>query len=533
MIRTLTVNKSFFSKKRKFLFILTTALTIFVCLLCVHGIYSFSEGSDDFFHMYIDDVKVGDFASYEDALEVLGEARRNVAASYDSIVFMDYEMRIESENVLTGDITPKKEAIENARNLIIGSLKSALSPSYTVKMGDKMVTLSAEEDVLVFLNEAIDRYNPGGRFEVRLVHSPGRDFNALTAEVVDTYTETESESYGFLPKGGAGDYIYNQLKIKPEDAKEVSFQDYQTGLISIGFVESIEIAEGYVPSSQIVSLQDAIDSIIKEHESAYEYKVVSGDTLSGISLNLNVPIEEIVALNSDKLENANSTLHVDDTLVITVPEPELSVEHIERNYVDEDYEAEIQIIPRDDWYTTETNVIQQPSAGHHRAIVDQHFINDTESQREVLIEEIDVEAVPKIMERGTKIPPSYIKPIYGGRISSYFGYRTAPTAGATTYHRGIDWATPTGTSVMASSGGVVKQSGWGGSYGYTVLITHPDGTQTRYAHMSRLNVSVGQYVNQGDVIGWSGSTGRSTGPHLHFEILINGAPVNPLNYVPG
>ena len=208
------------------------------------------------------------------------------------------------------------------------------------------------------------------------------------------------------------------------------------------------------------------------------------------------------------------------------------MEHIERNYVDEDYEAETIIIPRDDWYTTETNVIQQPSAGHHKAIIDQHFVNDTESEREVLIEEVDIEAVPKIMERGTKIPPTYIKPIYGGRISSYFGYRRAPTAGATTYHRGVDWAVATGTSVMAASGGTVTQAGWGGSYGYTVLITHPGGTQTRYAHLSRVNVSVGQYVNQGEVIGRSGSTGRSTGPHLHFEILIGGTPVNPLNYVP-
>ncbi len=524
---------SFISKKREFLFLVTTAVTIFSCLLFVHGVYTFSEGTDDYFHVYIDDSKVGDFASYEDVQEIISTARRNVAASYDGIAFMDYDLRVESENVLTGDLTSKSEGVAVAENLISASLKSALSPSYTVKMGDNMVTLATESDVLALLNEAIDRYNPGGRFRVRLIHSPGRDFNALTAEVYDTYTASEDKADGILPKGGAGEYIYNQTKVKVETPQTVSFQDYETGLISIGFVESIEIAEGYVPSSQIVSLSEAVDNIIKEHESAYEYKIVAGDTLSGISLNLNVPIEDIVALNSDKLENANSTLHVNDTLIITVPEPELSVEHIERNYVDEDYEADTVIIPRDDWYTTETNVIQQPSAGHHRAIIDQHFVNDTESEREVLIEEVDIEAVPKIMERGTKIPPTYIKPIYGGRISSYFGYRKAPTAGATTYHRGIDWAVATGTSVMASSGGTVTQAGWGGSYGYTVLITHPGGTQTRYAHLSRVGVSVGQYVNQGEVIGRSGSTGRSTGPHLHFEILINGTPVNPLNYVPG
>jgi len=136
------------------------------------------------------------------------------------------------------------------------------------------------------------------------------------------------------------------------------------------------------------------------------------------------------------------------------------------------------------------------------------------------------------MERGTKIPPTFIKPIYGGRISSGFGPRRSPGGIGSTYHKGVDWAVATGTSVMASSGGTITQAGWSGGYGYCVLITHPGGTQTRYAHLSKVLVSVGQHVNQGEVIGRSGSTGNSTGPHLHFEVLIGGTAVNPLGYVP-
>ena len=504
---------------------------MFACFVWARGYSPYSEGHDDYFHLYINDVKIGDFSNREDAEALLLEARQNVAARFDGMTFMDYSVRIESENVLTGDLTPRAEALTGAENVLTASMKETLSPSYTVKMGDYMVTLADEDEVVTLLNEAIDRYNPGGRFEVRLVRAPGRDFNVLTAEVVDTYNASDNGSGLNLPEGGLQSYLTAQGTTEDSEEAEVSFQDYETGLISIGFVENIEIAEGYVPSSRLTSLETAIEDVTKEHETAFEYTIVSGDTLSGISLNLNIPIEDLIALNSDKLESVNSTLHINDTLVITTPEPELSIEHVERNYVDEDYDADVIIIPRDDWYTTETNVIQQPSAGHHRAIVDQHFINDTESERVVLIEEVDIEAVPKIMERGTKIPPTYIKPIYGGRISSYFGYRNAPTAGATTYHRGIDWAVATGTSVMASSGGTVTQAGWSGSYGYMVLITHPGGTQTRYAHLSRILVSVGQTVSQGEVIAKSGNTGRSTGPHLHFEILINGTPVNPLNYV--
>ncbi len=502
-----------------------------VCFMWARGYSPYSEGHDDYFHLYINDVKIGDFSDRGDAESLLLEARKNVAARYEGITFMDYSVRIESENVLTGDLTSRSVALATAEEALTASLKETLSPSYTVKMGDYMVNLASEEEVVTLLNEAIDRYNPGGRFEVRLVRAPGRDFNVLTAEVVDTSDASYANSGISLPEGGLQSYLSEQESWEEEAETEITFNDYETGLISIGFVENIEIAEGYVPSSRLTSLETAIEDVTKEHETAFEYTIVSGDTLSGISLNLNIPIEDLIALNSDKLESVNSTLHINDTLIITTPEPELSIEHVERNYVDEDYDADVIIIPRDDWYTTETNVIQQPSAGHHRAIVDQHFINDTESERVVLIEEVDIEAVPKIMERGTKIPPTYIKPIYGGRISSYFGYRNAPTAGATTYHRGVDWAVATGTSVMASSGGTVTQAGWSGSYGYMVLITHPGGTQTRYAHLSKILVSVGQTVSQGEVIARSGNTGRSTGPHLHFEILMNGTPVNPLNYI--
>ena len=137
----------------------------------------------------------------------------------------------------------------------------------------------------------------------------------------------------------------------------------------------------------------------------------------------------------------------------------------------------------------------------------------------------------KIVERGTKIPPTYIKPLSGGRITSRFGPRKAPTKGASTYHKGVDYATPTGTTIVASCGGVVTKAGWASGYGYVVMIQHSDGRQTRYGHLSKVLVSAGQTVSQGQKIALSGNTGVSTGPHLHFEILIGGRQVNPLDYL--
>ena len=151
--------------------------------------------------------------------------------------------------------------------------------------------------------------------------------------------------------------------------------------------------------------------------------------------------------------------------------------------------------------------------------------------REILKPEVVLDAVPKIEQRGTKIPTTYIKPITGGRMTSRFGRRSAPTKGASTYHRGIDWATPVGTAVMASATGTVSKAGWGRGYGYVVYIDHADGRQTRYGHLSKVLVSAGQSVTQGQKIALSGNTGVSTGPHVHFEILINGSQVNPLDYL--
>lgn len=118
-----------------------------------------------------------------------------------------------------------------------------------------------------------------------------------------------------------------------------------------------------------------------------------------------------------------------------------------------------------------------------------------------------------------------------GRISCGFGPRTAPTAGASTYHRGIDIATPTGTSIRASKEGKVVTASYSSSAGNYVALYHGGGVYTYYMHCSALSVSVGEQVSQGQTIALSGSTGISTGPHLHFAINVNGQYVNPMNYL--
>lgn len=123
-----------------------------------------------------------------------------------------------------------------------------------------------------------------------------------------------------------------------------------------------------------------------------------------------------------------------------------------------------------------------------------------------------------------------IRPIQGGYLGSGFGYRKDPFTGKVRFHYGQDFAVNTGTSVYAPADGIIKYSGREGGYGKVVKIDHGNGFRTIYAHLSDIKVKRGQTVKRGDYIGKSGNTGRSIGPHLHYEIHQYGAPQNPLDY---
>lgn len=118
------------------------------------------------------------------------------------------------------------------------------------------------------------------------------------------------------------------------------------------------------------------------------------------------------------------------------------------------------------------------------------------------------------------------------RFSSPFGYRKHPLGGGSKMHKGIDLSANRGTRILAADSGVVKFSGWKGGYGYCVIVDHQNGYETLYGHCSKLIADVGDNVTRGDLIGEVGSTGASTGNHLHFEVIKNGTAVNPVQYLP-
>lgn len=521
-------------KRLRITYIKTALFIAIVAALFLPSYVKFEKEGNNWFNVRINGVEVGTTGDIRKLEDTIQKVRAQIASESDELIFIDVNVETDAKEVLWSKVDSEEILIANIEEVLRSSIKETLQRSYTVKVNEYTVNLASTEDVVALLKASIAKYDTEDKFTVELGQDSTREFNVLTTHVLEK-EEAKSDAITYetdnrgMRQGGIAQALSDMFE-SIEPAREKDWDDFEYGLLSIGFAEEVEVVESYIAESEITPLDAAIEEVTKEQEKNTVYEVVSGDTLSGISMSTNIPLDRLIELN-ENLKDENSIIRVGDELIITIPEPELSIVREEEAYYEEEYEAEVIYIDNDDWYTTQTKTLQEPSAGFRKIVAKVQYRNDAEVSREVVKEEVVMEAVAKIVERGTKIPPTYVKPLSGGRLSSGFGRRKAPTKGASSYHRGIDWSTPTGTAVFASCGGTVAKAGWGGGYGYVVYINHSDGRQTRYAHLSKVLVKSGQYVNQGDRIALSGSTGISSGPHVHFEILINGSQVNPLKYL--
>lgn len=517
-------------KKIKITFIEVSAFVLFLYILLFGEVVRFEKTGDNLFHIQVNGQDVGTLADPAQAEELLTEARKDIAKERSELVFMEVDLTYTGEEVLWGEVDSKESVFTRIQEVLTASVQETMDRAYTVKVNEYMISLGSIEEVNALLQAAVDKYDTEGKFEVQLHQDHEREFSVLKADIVKRTEDTRESEAVIYPEAGIQAVFSSAIEVV-EPEVEKGFEDYELGLLELDFPQEVEIVETYLPKSRLTSLDQAIEEVTKEQETVTTYEVVAGDTLSEIAIKVNIPMDQIIAMNSETLENENSTIRIGDELIITVPEPELSVSRKEESYIEEIYDADIIYVDNDNWYTNQTKVLQQPSAGFRKIIAISSYENDKLVGREIVKEEVVMEAVPKIVERGTRIPPTYIKPISGGRQTSGFGKRARPTKGASTYHKGVDWAVPTGTAVFASCGGTVAKAGWGSGYGYVVYINHEDGRQTRYAHLSKVLVKAGQTVKQGERIALSGNTGVSSGPHVHFEILIGGKQVNPLLYL--
>lgn len=502
-------------------------LAIIACVFLFPSYVKLERTGDNYYTVKLNGIVVGNVGNENDIDSCMIEARKRVVKDSDELTLIDADVEVSGKEVIWGKVDSREKIVSSMADAMRHSIRETLHRSYTVKVNEASVNLGSYEEVQKFLNEALKPYDTNGDYQVELVMDNTREVNVLTTQITQK-SERKSEEPVITSAGV--DKALDEMFAEVEPTVEKSFDDYFQGLIDITYADTIEVVEAYLMEDELVSANDAVNLMTNEQETQVTYKIQPGDTLSQIALSNDIPLDELVAIN-DSLEDENTMIRDGQELVITVPEPDLSIVWKDQQVYTEDYEAEIQYVDNDDWYTTKQEVLQEPSAGRREVVAVITHKDGKEDGREIIEENVLAEAVPKIIERGTKIPPTYVKPISGGRLSSGFGSRKSPTKGASSYHKGVDWATPTGTPVYASNGGTVAFAGWASGYGYAVYINHSDGRQTRYGHLSKVLVKSGQTVSQGQKIALSGNTGRSTGPHLHFEIRIGGQAVNPLKYL--
>lgn len=516
-------------KRLRVSYIKTALFVIVINIFLLPQLTKFEKDGDNLFHLYLNGDDIGYVGKETDMDQLMINSRLQIAKQSDDLVYADADLKKEGSEVFFAKIDDEKVIEKRMVNALSKGIRKTLKHAYTVKIKEYTVNLSSSEEVKQVLQAALNQYEDNQQYKAELIMDPSRELNALTAQVVNNAEEKKEETPAFLQAGMEA--YFNDIFQKIEPVSQTKdFDDFKYGLMSLNFGDNVEIVDSYLIADQITPLSQAIKEVTTVQDKNAIYKVQSGDTLSQIAETTNVPVDKIIALN-DSIDNELATIRAGEDIIITQPEPPLSVERTEQMYYEEDYDADIIYVDNNDWYTTQEVTLQEPSAGHRNVAALVSFRNEKEVNREIVKQEVTMEAVPKIVEKGTKIPPTYVKPISGGRLSSGFGGRKAPKRGASTYHQGIDWSTPKGTTVVASCGGTVTKAGWGSGYGYVVYIKHPDGRETRYGHLSKVLVSAGQTVSQGQKIALSGNTGVSTGPHLHFEIRINGTAVNPLKYL--
>ena len=509
----------------------TMFLVAMVIFLCAPGLKKYSKDADgtNLVSVYMNGTLVGTVEDTSRIDSIVTNARKRVARENTGLVLIKADIVLRGSTEIFGTINTDEEIEENVYRLMLENSVETKESAYEVKINRFTVKLKTADEVIALLEAAKNVYDTEDAYSVNLVLDPTRELDVLTTEMVrndEKSDDNEEEEVDVLPKAGISQK-FEQFYNEANEYEEIGFT---LGIKSIDFNENVEVVKTYVDKDEISTLDAAIAEVTKEKETSKIYVVESGDTIGLVAQKNGLSVDELLEMNSSTLENENSMLHVGDELKVTSPEPELSILKTEEKYFADYYDAEVQYIDNDDWYTTEQKVLQEPEKGYRKMIADITYKNDEQVRVDIVYENIVKEAIPKIVERGTKTPPTYIYPV-SGRVSSSFGRRKAPKKGASTYHKGMDFAVPTGTAIRATSGGVVTKAGWGSGYGYVVYIKHPDGKESRYGHCSKVLVKAGQSVKQGEKIALSGNTGISTGPHLHFEILVGGSQVNPLKYL--
>lgn len=290
--------------------------------------------------------------------------------------------------------------------------------------------------------------------------------------------------------------------------------------------ENITTSTAIVNPDEILDVNEAVEKIVSGRGAKKTYKIVQNDTMWDIAIRNGISIEDIEAANPGvNMEK----LKIDQEINLAVNLPYINVEIAANIKAKETVPFETEKVVDKALAKGASNVKQEGKDGITEVEKNVVILNGDVTQEDVVSSKVLTAAVDKILAVGEKekvvvASGNFMRPSRGV-FTSGFGARWGRQ------HTGVDLASPTGTPILAADAGTVSFAGRNGTYGLCIIINHGNGYQTLYGHSSKLLVKVGQKVAKGEKIALVGSTGRSTGPHLHFEVRKNGVPQNPLRYI--
>ncbi|MEW6080673.1 MAG: M23 family metallopeptidase [Bacillota bacterium] len=382
------------------------------------------------------------------------------------------------------------------------------------------------EMVLVneFGTEPVDLYSPPGQI---MSHADLQKAMIRTARfmAVAYAIMVDGRRSVVLPDEGSAQAVLDGIM---EDFRQAIVQGDRVTLESLDIVEEVSIERVSFKPEQVVTEEEARRILLRGTDVIKTYEVKRGESLWTIASSNGLSVDELRAANPSM---ASDLLQVGQELSLVVPEPFITVTSTETMIYDQSIPFPTRAETDDSLWPWQRVVRVPGEPGKKQVTVRIARVNGVETGRETLSTETVLEPKTQVVVQGTKAVPSMgtgvlAWPLDAGQVTSWYGYRRGGM------HSGIDIAAPAGTSIRAADKGTVIFSGSLGAYGLTIKIAHGDGMVTQYSHNSANLVNVGTVVEKGQAIARIGTTGRSTGPHVHFEIQLKGATVNPMSYYP-
>ncbi len=415
---------------------------------------------------------------------------------------------VDEQSVINGVVEEKAEALQEKY------------PELELSSGNQLTIVPEKTYRAQFNNETVEK---------ALEESLAVKASAYAIKVGD-------EIVGYVKDEKAAKEVIRQLKLQFVSEEELkTYEAVQNGetdasessIKDIRFSIEPNIEKGFSSPGDLLTVEEALQRIKNGKHIEQTHSIKENEVLLTIAEQYDLSLKQLLMLNPEVTED--SLLHIDDKVNVTVKAPYINVIVEKETDVKEKIPHKVKVVKDEDMYKGDTKVKQEGSDGEKKIRYRLVEVNGKNTEKEVLSEETVKEKKDEIVVKGTKVMPSrgtgtFTWPAVGGTVTSKMGTRWGRQ------HKGIDIAGVSDRTIKAADNGKVVFAGNSGAYGNKVVIDHNNGYRTLYGHLNSISVKVGDTVQRGGKIGVMGTTGRSTGVHLHFEVTKNGALKNPLDF---